>query len=202
MPQPVEFIFDFGSPNAYFAYKTLPDICARTGAELKYTPALLGGVFKATNNQPPMMAFGNVKGKLDYERLEIKRFIKKHKLFDFKFNSAFPVNTLILMRAAIAAQDQGILEPYVAAGMTAMWETDKDMSNPEVFAAEMSAAGLDGPALLEATQDPEIKGKLATHTEAAVNRGVFGMPTFFVGDEMFYGKERLGQVEDEILAQG
>ncbi len=201
MTQIVDYIFDFGSPNAYFVHKVLPDIADRTGAQFNYIPCLLGGIFKATNNQAPMMAYGKIKGKMDYERLEIQRFIIKHRLQDFTFNKHFPVNTLIMMRAAIAAERDGVLAPYIEAGMAAMWENNKDMSDPEVFAATLSEAGLDGPALLAATQDPEVKAKLAENTEAAVNRGAFGIPTFFVGDEMFFGKERLGQLEEEIIAR-
>ena len=201
MTQEIDFIFDFGSPNAYFAHKVLPEIEGRTGARFRYIPCLLGGIFKATNNQAPMMAFGNVKGKMEYERLEIRRFIIKHKLSDFVFNKHFPVNSLLMMRAAVAAERDDALMPYVQAGMAAMWEDNLNMSEPDVFVAAMEAHGLDGPALLAATQDAEVKAQLASNTEAAVKRGAFGSPTFYVGDEMFFGKERLGQLEDEILKQ-
>ncbi|UYV36132.1 2-hydroxychromene-2-carboxylate isomerase [Rhodobacteraceae bacterium D3-12] len=199
MTKKLDFIFDFGSTNAYLAYKVLPALAARTGAEITYLPCLLGGVFKATNNQSPIVAFGNVKGKLDYERTEIMRFIAKHGLTDFQMNPHFPVNTLILMRGAIAADMDGTLLPYVEAGMRAMWESGLDMSDPDVFVAAMNDAGLDGATLLARTQDPKIKAKLVENTAAAVDRGVFGMPTFFVGDQMFFGKERLGQIEEELI---
>lgn len=200
MPKRLEFYFDFGSPNAYLTHHALAGVIARTGAELVYVPVLLGGIFKATGNQAPMMAFRNVKGKLDYERLEFARFVKKHGLTAFTWNSAFPVNTILLMRGAIKAQKDGTLPAYIAAGLAAMWEDDKDMSNPETFVTVMNAAGLDGQALAEATQEPEIKSALMEATEAAVDRGVFGIPTFFVGNEMFFGKERLRQVEEELMA--
>ena len=200
MPQDIEFIFDFASPNAYLVHRVLPKILERTGASVVYVPCLLGGIFKLTNNQAPMITFADVKGKTEYDHHEMQRFIKKHDLTDFTFNAHFPVNTLILMRAAIAAERDGVLPAYIEAGLKAMWEDNKNMADPKVFEQTMTASGLDGPALLEATQDQAVKAKLLENTEAAVQRGVFGIPTLFVGDEMFFGKERLGQVEDQINA--
>ncbi len=197
----VDFIFDFGSPNGYLAHKGLQGVLERTGAELNIIPCLLGGIFKATNNQPPMMAFGNVKGKLDYDRIEIIRFIKKHKLDKFKFNKHFPVNTLLLMRGAVGAKEDRALEAYVDAGLKAMWEDGLKMDDPEVYVEALNSAGLDGAAYLERAQDPAIKAKLAENTAAAVERGAFGIPTFYIGDEMFFGKDRLAQLEEEIIAQ-
>ncbi|MEO0550234.1 MAG: 2-hydroxychromene-2-carboxylate isomerase [Pseudomonadota bacterium] len=198
----VDFIFDFASPNAYLAHKALPGIVRRTGATFNYIPCLLGGIFKSTNNQPPMMAFGNVKGKLEYDRKEMMRFIDKHDLTDFKFNPNFPVNTLLLMRGAIAADMDGRLADYVEAGLSHMWEEGLKMDDPEVYAKAMTEAGFDGAALLERTQDPAVKAKLVENTAAAVERGTFGIPTFYVGNEMFFGKDRLNGVEDEIVKQG
>ena len=200
MSKTLEFIFDFGSPNAYLAYNALPEILDRTGAELKLVPALLGGIFKATGNQGPMMAFNGIKGKLEYEQLEIKRFIKKHQLFNFKFNSHFPVNTLMLVRGAIVAEQDGRLDEYVQVGLKSMWEDSLKMDDPQVFAETFSASGFDGAALLERMQDQAVKDQLASNTEQAVQRGVFGIPTFFVGEEMFFGKDRLAQVEEELGA--
>ena len=195
MTKTVDFIFDFGSPNAYLAYRVLPAILERTGAKMKLIPSLLGGIFKATNNQSPMMAFGGVKGKLEYENLETRRFIKKHGLTDFKMNPHFPVNTLTLMRGAIYAEREGFLDAYVQAGLKAMWEDGQKMDDPEVFVSVMNEAGLDGAAILAGTQAPDAKAGLIANTEAAVGRGVFGIPTFFVGDEMYFGKNTLGEVE-------
>ena len=199
MTKTLDFIFDFGSPNAYLAYKALPPILERTGATLNIIPCLLGGIFKATGNQPPMMAHGQVKGKLDYERLEMTRFITKHGLTKFRFNPNFPVNTLLLMRGALVAKRDGFLEDYVEAGLSCMWEDGLKMDDPDVFAAAMTQAGLDGAAILAQTQDPEIKAQLMENTAAAVERGSFGIPTFYIGDEMFFGKDRLEQVEEELL---
>jgi len=198
MSKTVEFIFDFGSPNAYLAWHAIQPILARTDAALDITPCLLGGIFKLTGNQAPWMSYANVKGKLDYERLEMTRFISLHGLSKFKMNPHFPVNTLILMRGAIAAKQGGVLEPYVKAGLTAMWEDGDNMSDPAVFAAVMTKAGLDGAGLLAAAQDPAVKSKLADNTDRAVARSVFGVPTFFVEDDMFFGKDRLDQVEAAI----
>jgi 2-hydroxychromene-2-carboxylate isomerase len=202
MTNTVDFIFDFASPNAYFSYKAFPPILERTNASLNLIPCLLGGIFKATGNQAPMLAFAGVKGKLEYDRVEIGRFIKKHGLSDFVFNPNFPVNTLLLMRGAIAAEMDGRLVEYTEAGLKHMWEDGRKMDDPEVFVSAMGEAGFDGANLLERTQDPAVKAKLVANTAAAVARGAFGVPTFYVGDEMFFGKDRLAQVEDELVAQG
>jgi 2-hydroxychromene-2-carboxylate isomerase len=199
MPSTIDFIFDFGSPNAYLAWKVLPDLCARTGASVILIPCLLGGIFKATNNRSPALAFGEVKGKLAYEQLETRRFVAKHGLSAFRFNPHFPVNTLLIMRGLVAARRQGVGDAYLAAVAAAMWEAGEKMDDPEVAARVLSAAGLPAQALLEATQDPEVKAELVANTEAAVERGVFGIPTFFVGEEMFFGKDRLGQVEEAVV---
>jgi len=199
MTKTVDFIFDFASPNAYFAHKTLAGVAERTGANVNYIPCLLGGIFKATGNQAPMLAFANVKGKNEYMMLEIKRFIQKHQLTKFRMNSAFPVNSLMLIRSAIACEQDGRLMEFVDAGLRLMWEDDKKMDDPEVFVTEITKAGFDGAKLLERTQDPEVKAKLMANTQSAIDRGAFGIPTFYVGDEMFFGKERLGQLEEEIL---
>jgi 2-hydroxychromene-2-carboxylate isomerase len=200
MAKTLDFVFDFASPNAYFAYRALPPVLERTGASLNVMPCLLGGIFKSTGNQAPMLAFQNVRGKLDYDRLEIERFIRRHDLHRFRFNPHFPVNTLMLMRGAIAADNSGQLPSYVEAGLGCMWEQGLKMDDPEVYVAAMSDAGFDGEALLASTSDPDVKAKLAANTAAAVERGCFGVPTFFIGDEMFFGKERLQQIEDELAA--
>lgn len=200
MTRTLEFIFDFGSPNAYLALKVAPQIARRTGAEIRLVPCLLGGIFKLTGNQAPMTAFGGVKGKLEYEALETRRFVEKHGLAAYRFNPHFPVNTLLIMRGMIAAQRAGVADRYLDAVLAAMWEDGRKMDDPEVFVAVLDAAGLDGQALLQATQDPQVKAELAANTEAAAARGVFGIPTFFVGDEMFFGKDRLGQVEEALAA--
>lgn len=194
----LDFYFDFGSPNAYYSYKVLPEILQRTGADLVIHPVLLGGLFKITGNQPPMMAFGGVKGKLEYEMLESKRFADKYKLIDFKFNEHFPVNTVSIMRGLLAAQELGCEKQYIDVVLSAMWEQSLKMDDPEVMAKALSDGGLDAEAIMALIQTDPIKDKLKANTQAAADRGAFGIPTFFVGDEMFFGKERLGQVEEEL----
>ena len=198
MSKTVELIFDFGSPNAYLCLKVLPAILARTGAELVITPCLLGGIFKATGNKAPFVQYADVPVKMAYERLEMQRFIDKHVLTKFTFNPHFPINTLLIMRGAVAAADEGKLPAYVDAILRAMWEDGLKMDDPEVVAGFLSANGFDGPALLARTQEPEIKAALVSNTESAVARGVFGIPSFFVGEKMFFGKDRLRQVEDAL----
>lgn len=200
MGKTVEFIFDFASPNGYMAHCVLPDIARRTGAEIKITPCLLGGLFKLTGNQAPMTAFGDIHGKLAYEALESRRFIARHGLSRYQFNPHFPINTLLIMRGMVAARRMGVEAAYTAAVFAAMWERGLKMDDPQVVAQVLTEAGLDARALLEATQDPEVKAELMANTEAAAARGAFGIPTFFVGDEMFFGKERLGQVEEELAS--
>ena len=194
----LELIFDFGSPNAYLTLKVLPGLLARTGASLVITPCLLGGIFKATGNKAPMIQYAGAPAKLAYERLEMQRFIERHGLSKFCLNPHFPVNTLTIMRGAIVAEDEGRLTDYVEAVNRAMWEEGLKMDDPEVIAAFLSANGFDGPRMLARTQEADIKATLARNTEAAVERGVFGIPTFFVGDEMFFGKDRLDQVEEAL----
>jgi 2-hydroxychromene-2-carboxylate isomerase len=198
MSKTVDFIFDFGSPNAYLAWRVLPGLCARTGAKVNVIPCLLGGLFKLTGNQAPMTAFGGIKGKLEYERLETQRFIDRHGLNAFHFNPHFPVNTLLIMRGLIAARRSGVGDDFLVAVLQAMWEDGQKMDDPAVVAVVLRAAGLDAKVILEACQDQDVKTELTANTAAAVERGVFGVPTFFVGNEMFFGKERLGQVEEEL----
>ena len=192
--QTVEFIFDFGSPNAYLAYRALPTVLAPFDTRLNITPCLLGGIFKATGNQSPATAFAEVKGKLAYQRLEMKRFMAQYEINAFRFNPHFPVNTLLVMRGLIAAEAEGVAAPYIEAVMAGVWENELKMDDPAVVAKVLDDAGLDARALLEATQQPEIKQTLIDNTQAAVDRGAFGIPTFFVGAEMFFGKDRLEEL--------
>ena len=193
------FYFDFASPNAYFAHRVLPAIEMRTGQRFTYMPVLLGGLFKATGNQAPMIAFANIPAKLAYEHREITRFIARHGLTKFVMNPHFPVNTLLAMRGAVAADGEGLLEPYVEAVFAAMWEQGVDCSDPAALTAVLDAAGLPGLALVAATGDDIIKARLIANTQAAVDHGAFGIPSFVVGEELFFGKDKLGEVEREIM---
>jgi 2-hydroxychromene-2-carboxylate isomerase len=192
------FYFDFASPNAYLSHRVIPDIKARTGVRFTYVPVLLGGLFKLTNNRSPMEAFGDVKNKLAYENLETQRFIKRHGLTAFRMNPHFPLNTLRLMRGAVAAQGLGLLEAYVEMGMTAMWEAGLKMDDPDVMAKAIADAGLDAAALMAAIEDPAVKQGLLDNTNAAVEAGAFGIPSFVVDGELWFGKDRLRDVEEAM----
>jgi 2-hydroxychromene-2-carboxylate isomerase len=198
----VEFHFDFGSPNAYLCHAVIPAIERRTGARFEYVPVLLGGVFKLTGNQPPMASLKGIRNKPEYQRLETQRFIARHGIERFRFNPHFPVNTLLVMRAAVAAERDGALMPYVDAVFRAMWEEGRKMDEPAVARAALDEAGLDGAGLLARAQDQAVKDRLLANTEQSIARGTFGSPTFFVGQEMFFGKDRLREVEEEIARAG
>jgi len=194
----VEFHFDFGSPNAYLAHKLILGIEQRSGAAFVYVPVLLGGVFKLTHNQAPMVQFKDVKNKLAYQQLEMRRFIEKHGLTQFQWNPHFPVNTVQIMRGAIVSQLDGNLMPYVDAVFHHMWEAPKKMDDPAVIRAALEGSGLDATRILARIQDQDVKDALLRNTEASVARGSFGAPTFFVGDEMYFGKDRLRDLEEAI----
>jgi 2-hydroxychromene-2-carboxylate isomerase len=196
---PVQFMFDFGSPNAYLCHKVLPAIEERTGVTFEYVPILLGGLFKLANNRSPVEAYASIPNKLAYDRLEMQRFIAKHKIEQFKFNPFFPINTLQLMRGAVAAKKLGNFKRYVDVMYQAMWEQARNMNEPSEVLTVLNAAGIEAGPLLEATQLADVKSTLLANTQSAFERGAFGSPTFFVGDEMFFGKDRLGQIEEEIV---
>ena len=199
MSKTVDFIFDFASPNAYLVHKIVPEIEARTGAVFNYIPCLLGGIFKATGNQAPMIAFGGIKNKPEYDAIEMQRFITRHNLTGFKMNPHFPVISLMLVRGALVAERDGYLMKYIDAMIDALWEQELKLDDPEVLHKALADAGFDADKIMTDMGDEAIKAKLLENTNAAVERGAFGIPTFFVGDEIFFGKERLSQVE-ELLA--
>ena len=199
MSKTVDFIFDFASPNAYLVHKIVPEIEARSGAIFNYIPCLLGGIFKATGNQAPMIAFGGIKNKPEYDAIEMQRFITRHNLTGFKMNPHFPVISLMLVRGALVAERDGYLMKYIDAMIDALWEQELKLDDPEVLHKALADAGFDADKIMTDMGDEAIKAKLLENTNAAVERGAFGIPTFFVGDEIFFGKERLGQVE-ELLA--
>ena len=192
----IDFYIDFASPNAYLANKVIKKIKEKTGAEVNYIPVLLGGIFKSTNNKPPMEQFFGVKNKNEYQNLEMQRFIDRHDLKDFKMNPHFPVISLQIIRGAVAAEMDGYLEEYIEKVLVHMWEDPKKMDDPEVIKAAFAESGFDAEKLMSQMQDPEVKAKLISNTEAAVERGVFGIPSFFINDEMFFGKDTLWQIEE------
>jgi len=198
----VEFHFDFGSPNAYLSHLVIPEIEKRTGVKFEYVPVLLGGVFKMTNNRSPAQSLAGIKNKPEYERLEMTRFIKRHGITRFKSNPYFPVNTLMMMRGAIAARSLGVFEQYVDEMYRNMWVDPKKMDDPSVFRAALDEAGLPTARILELIETQPVKDQLLENTQRSVERGTFGSPTFFVGDEIFFGKDRLRDVEEMIVASG
>jgi 2-hydroxychromene-2-carboxylate isomerase len=200
-PVRVEFLFDFGSPNAYLSHLVIPEIERRTGVTFDYVPVLLGGIFKATGNVSPAESLRGIKNKREFMMLEMQRFIRRHNITTFRQNPFFPVNTLMLMRGAVAAQFEGVFEPYVRAGFHHMWEEPKKMDDPEVFRAAFKASGLDADRLMARAQQEDVKKRLLELTTDAVDRGAFGSPTFFVGNEMFFGKDQLRDVEESIGEQ-
>jgi 2-hydroxychromene-2-carboxylate isomerase len=193
-----QFMFDFGSPNAFLSHEAIPAIEQRTGAKFEYVPILLGGVFKATNNKSPAESLAGVKNKREFHAIETERFIKRFQVAPFVWNPFFPVNTLNLMRAAIAAQFEGVFESYVEAAFHHMWREPKKMDDVEVAVKALNSSGLDGAKLLARAQEADVKAKLIENTQSAVERGAFGSPTFFVGKEMFFGKEQLREVEEMV----
>jgi 2-hydroxychromene-2-carboxylate isomerase len=193
-----QFMFDFGSPNAFLSHEAIPAIEQRTGVKFEYVPVLLGGIFKATNNRSPAETLAGVKNKPAFMALETERFVRRFGVKPYRWNPFFPVNTLNLMRAAVAAQFEGVFERYIDAAFHHMWVEPKKMDDPEIALAALSASGLDAAQLLARAQQGDVKARLIENTQAAVERGAFGSPTFFVGSEMFFGKEQLREVEELV----
>jgi len=197
----VEFHFDFGSPNAYLSHRVIPAIEERTGVRFSYVPILLGGVFKMTNNVSPAVSLQGIKNKPEYQGLETRRFLAEHGIDDYRPNPHFPVNTLQIMRGAIVAQREGCFERYVDEVYRHMWSEPKKMDDPEVIRSALEESGLPADVILKGIQEPDVKARLLQNTEDAVARGVFGSPSFFVGQELYFGKDRLREVEEEIARQ-
>jgi 2-hydroxychromene-2-carboxylate isomerase len=195
MPKSIEFIFDFVSPNGYLAWGPLKEIAARKGAAITLTPVLLGGMHKLTGNAPPFVRDADVKGKNAYAMLEMQRFIASHGLTRFRMSPHFPFRTVELQRLLLAAIDLGCGEAFAEAFLRALWEEGLDPSDAAAVDAVIAANGFPAEALAEGSQSAPVRERLAANTQQAVDRGTFGIPTFFVGEDMFFGKERLGQIE-------
>jgi 2-hydroxychromene-2-carboxylate isomerase len=193
-----QFMFDVGSPNAFLSHEAIPAIEQRTGVKFEYVPVLLGGIFKATNNRSPAETLVGIKNKREFHEIETERFVRRFGVKPYTMNPFFPVNTLNLMRAAVAAQFEGVFEKYVEAAFHHMWGEPKKMDDPEVALKAFTAAGLDAARLFARAQDADVKARLIENTQSAVERGAFGSPTFFVGKEMFFGKEQLREVEEMV----
>lgn len=200
-PVTVQFLFDFGSPNTYLCHKLIPALEARTGAVFEYVPILLGGLFKLANNRAPMEAYAHIPNKLAYEKLELTRFVARHGLSKYRFNPHFPVNTLKIMRGACAARKLGCLPAYLDVVYAAMWEDGLNMDDGPTIAATLDAGGLDSQVILALSQDPEVKAMLLTNTQWAHDRGAFGSPSFLIGNELWFGKDRLRDVEEALIAE-
>jgi 2-hydroxychromene-2-carboxylate isomerase len=196
----VEFLFDFGSPNAYLAHLVIPDIEKRQGVKFEYLPVLLGGVYKLTNNRSPAESLAGIKNKPEYQRLETQRFIRQHGITRFRPNPFFPVNTLMIMRGAVAAKKLGIFERYVDEVYRHMWADPKKLDDPAVLRDALTESNLPADRLFELVQTAEVKSDLMAETQRAVDRGTFGSPTFFVDGEIYFGKDKLRDVEEAIAA--
>src|SRR5262249_21941718 len=200
MPR-VEFLFDFGSPNAYLSHLVIPAIEKRQGVKFEYVPILLGGVFKLTGNRSPAEANAGIKNKGAYQQLETERFIRQHGIARYSPNPFFPVNTLMLMRGAVAARKLGIFEHYVDEIYRHMWADPKKLDDPAILRGALIDSHLPADKLFELVQTSEVKDALLAQTQRAVERGTFGSPTFFVDDEIYFGKDRLRDVEEAIAAR-
>ena len=196
-----QFMFDFGSPNAFLSHRAIPAIESRIGVKFEYVPVLLGGIFKATNNRSPAETLAGIKNKREFQAIETDRFLRRFQVRPYVWNPFFPVNTLNLMRAAIAARFEGVFEKYVDAAFHHMWVDPKKMDDPEIALAALTESGLDAKRLFERAGEADEKAKLIENTQAAVDRGAFGSPTFFVGGEIFFGKEQLRDVEEMVLGK-
>ena len=194
----IEFHFDFGSPNAYLTHLIIPEIETRLGVEFEYVPILLGGIFKLTNNASPAETLAGIRNKVEYQEIETLRFINKHKITKFKKNPFFPVNTLKLMRGAASLLGKDDFRHYVDQIFAHMWAEPKKMDEDAVFRKALISSGLPAEKILESVMQPEIKSRLLKLTSQSVEKGTFGSPTFFLDDEIFFGKDKLTDLEDAI----
>jgi len=194
MSQQVEFFFDYGSPFSYLADTQLAPLAQRTGATIVYRPMLLGAVLKETGNASPM----TVPAKGRYMGMELQRWAK-HYSVPFAANRFFPINTMKLMRGAVAAQQAGCFAEYHRVIYPAFWRESANLGDQDVIRSVLTKAGLNGDLILTRIEEPSVKEQLRLNTDEAVRRGVFGAPTFFVGEEMFWGNDRLMFVEEALM---
>ena len=197
----VDFIYDVATPNGYLAHKVIPEFENRTHVKFNYIPCLAGGIFKLTNNTPPLIANADVKNKSDYFFIEMNRFIQKHKINQFKNNSYFPQNSLLIQRGAIAAQQLNIFKEYVDCTMSGMWEKDLNIQDKDVLKQALEEDGIDYKAIFNIIETKECKDQLIANTSWAVEKGAFGIPTFFIDDQIFFGKDHMYQLEEYISSK-
>jgi 2-hydroxychromene-2-carboxylate isomerase len=195
MAPTLEFFFDYGSPFSYLADTQLDGLAARTGAEIAYRPILLGGVFKQTGNASPI----TIEAKRNYMRVELGRWAKRYGIAPLR-NAHFPINTMRLMRGAIAAQRAGVFPTYHRAVFDAFWARGLNLGDDAVMREVLQQAGLDAVRLNAMSEEQAVKDELRRNTEEAVRRGAFGAPTFFVGEDIFWGNDRLDFVEQALAA--
>lgn len=195
-----DFIYDFGSPNVYLMHKIMDQIEVRSGAKANYIPVLLGGIFKLTDNKPPLVQFNGIKGKIEYERRVMMRFIEKYNI-PFTFNPHFPVMTTAVMRGALFSQDKPYYDQYLNVVFDAIWQHGLKMDDPEVIEKTLENANLPAIEIIQGAQSQTVKDALFATTQAAVDRGAFGAPMMFVGDEPFFGKDSIEEMIEWIINQ-
>jgi 2-hydroxychromene-2-carboxylate isomerase len=196
-----DFIYDFGSPNVYLMHKIMDQIEERAGAKANYVPVLLGGIFKLTENKPPLVQFDGIRGKIEYERRVMHRFIEKYDI-PFQFNPHFPVMTTAVMRGALFAQDKDYYAQYLDVVFDAIWQHGLKMDDPEVVENTLESADLPAVEIIAGAQTDAIKKGLFATTQVAADRGAFGAPMVFVGDEPFFGKDSIDEMIEWIVNHG
>lgn len=192
------FFYDVGSPNAWFAHRLIPRIEARSPVSFRYVPILIGGVFKLAGNRAPLVAFADIPKKVAWFRREIERFARRHDLEQYRMNPHFPVNTLLAMRGAVAAEHAGVADAYVEAMFAAMWEEGRNVSDPAALHETLVVAGLPADAIVAGVTEQAIKDELAANTQRAYDAGAFGAPTFLLGEELYFGKDGLLELEADL----
>ena len=193
----VDFIFDFASPNAYLCHKAIQNLETTHNIKFKYVPCLLGGIMKLSNNQPPMITLAEIPNNMKFEfDTAFNRFMREHGITKFKMNKHFPVNTISLIRGAIVAQKNDFFDPYVEIVLSGLWEQSLKLDSPEALHALLTEHDCHADLVIEGIAKDEIKEELIANTSEAAEKGAFGIPTFFVKDEMFYGKDTLRELKE------
>lgn len=193
-----EFHYDFGSPNAWLSHRIIPGIEERTGATFEYVPVLLGGIFKETGNVSPMVSLQGIRNKAEYQQIETDRFLKRHGITDFQWNPFFPLNSLAIMRGAVYASGQSYYKKYIEVVFRHMWSTPKKLDDREILAGVLADEGLPASEIMTAIEDPQVKQKLISNTSRSVQMGSFGCPTFYISGAIYFGKDKLQEIEEQL----